>query len=320
MEEGILSMSEQYYTDQLLDAALEFPTDFKKMEKLLELGADINGMADEESILAEVLCGYSMDTMGIAAETGIENPEEAIGKNMVRLIRFFLDHGYDVERNRGAHGTDCVFSLCLSTFDRYALEGLRLFLEAGTDVTREPKNDYDSTSLGYLGVEATLALFDEFFSSEVLFETMYTAAEHYSEGKPWSGIDMYDQCIGKIIHKVWVSEKQPIPFHRNEDCLEGFLYVEYEDGVLRIDREGIPMTDDRLPEETLQDVTHLFPEIIGKKITSAEIRSENPDEEHYVRYFTITAGKVLIFRSVVTKTMKGRTRHRSWQTTFRMEE
>ena len=48
---------------------------------------------------------------------------------MCAIIRFFIDHGFDVNKCDGCFGAQCLWALTLSTFDRYMIEATKLLLE-----------------------------------------------------------------------------------------------------------------------------------------------------------------------------------------------
>ena len=92
--------------------------DFEAAEKLIEQGADLNADGStEDNILSEILRGYWWSELGDEItdddeETENKNPE--LGLNMCRIIRFFLEHGFDVNKFNGCYGAQCLYALTLT--------------------------------------------------------------------------------------------------------------------------------------------------------------------------------------------------------------
>ena len=59
--------------------------------------------------------------------------EETGRHYLLEIIRFFLDHGYDLTTNNGRHGAEALRALCWSTCDGAILDAAKLLLEAGAD-------------------------------------------------------------------------------------------------------------------------------------------------------------------------------------------
>ena len=53
---------------------------------------------------------------------------------MCAIIRFFLDHGFDVNKCDGCFGTQCLWALTPSTYDRYMIEATKILLDAGAKI------------------------------------------------------------------------------------------------------------------------------------------------------------------------------------------
>ena len=306
-------MTTEDYTRKLYDVAREYPPDFDKMEELLKAGADINGMADEyDSILSAVISGYAMGSE-------VARDEDDVGKAMLKLIRFFLDHGFDVHRNNDMYGSDCVSSLVTATYDVYSLKALRLFLEAGVRVDIESEG---STAKGDLGTEAAYMSIEEDAYLETMFEIMYEMADRYSRGERWQGLDMYDKCIGKTVQRVLVPEKQSVPFSQYEapdgkggSLIEDRLLFELDHGVLSVDQYGIAMKDDHLPDVPLKDVSLMFRDMIGKRINDCKLSWESSEDCYHITV-AIETDIVTSIECYVIKRLEGNTRTRTSHTFF----
>ena len=121
--------------------------DFDAAEDLIRQGADVNtiGKDDNENILSVVienLCTSGSDDAASEACNNCERDDctgcehscdsrQNPGRFMCAVIRFFLDHGFDVNQCDGCFGAQCLEALTLSTFDRYMIEATKLLLDAG---------------------------------------------------------------------------------------------------------------------------------------------------------------------------------------------
>lgn len=54
-----------------------------------------------------------------------------VGPTLCAIIQFFLDSGFDVKKNDGCFGAQCLHTLTLSTFDHSMIRAMKLLLDAG---------------------------------------------------------------------------------------------------------------------------------------------------------------------------------------------
>lgn len=189
-----------------------------------------------------------------------------------------------------------------------------------TDINTILDDDWTNT-LEDLAFEASFVLWvSDSAVTEAVDETMYQMASHYAKGEPWKGIGMYHECIGKTIRKVWCSEKQTIPFlhytapdGREGSRLEGPLFFQYEDGILRISEYGMLWIDDHLPEEPLQDISGLLPELTGKRIEKCQLHMSILSEEDYRKSLTLNT---LHFDMIILSETIDKETHRTYHTVF----
>jgi hypothetical protein len=236
--------------------------DFEAAEKLIEQGADLNltGVSDEENILSEILDGYrvthSLDS------TYTEDDNLRIGANVCDIIRFFLAHGFDVTKDEGCYGAQCLWALAFSTYDRYMIEATKILLDAGA------RNRTISLSSSDMDETPWSAICDEGSSQEVcegnngianLYEAVNQIYQAVEDGRPYNGIDSYEIAMGKRISKVMAEGN-------GRDGMMRTLYFIYEGGALIVSRYGELWTDRILPEGELTDVSSEFENIIGRKI------------------------------------------------------
>lgn len=120
---------------ELIESFCSGAPNFDAAETLIRRGADVNDQGDDkhENVLSEILMGYWWSSTGDGVQeecyncmcdneycSGCKhNLNPNIGESMIKIIQFFLDHGFDVNRNGGKYGTQCLYALKLSSFDRY---------------------------------------------------------------------------------------------------------------------------------------------------------------------------------------------------------
>ena len=256
---------------------------------LIRRGADINaiGNDDSENILSEILCGYWQSARSVVCdfceEDNCEECEEKgnfnpnLGQSMCAIIRFFLDHGFDVNKQEGCFGAQCLFALTLSTFDRYTIEATKILLDAGA-VNRTislVSTSRAETPWDFIGAEGSYqATCMANHSLANIFEAVYQIYQAVENGKPYDGIDSYEMAIGKKINEVMAETDgvNPIfytldlPEFKKDNCYNQTLYFVYDGGVLISTQYADFWTDTILPSKGLVDVSECFDGIVGNTI------------------------------------------------------
>lgn len=179
--------------ERLQEAASAYPPDFEKMEQLLRDGADINAYTEDDTLLSELICGYSVDYE--------EEGEERDGRYLPELVRFFIEHGYAAEERGGAHGGQALQALSWASYDRYILDAAKLLLDAGADPLYREE---EQSVLEWIGTKTSAAIpVEDSLEDECLFWVLYDILEAKSKGEPYRGIDWYDVVLGKRIEGVY---------------------------------------------------------------------------------------------------------------------
>lgn len=285
--------------DKLIELFRSGAPDFEAAQKLLDLGADLNaeGKDEDENILSDILHGYwwteysgklceridtcEKDDCHDCIYNVNRNPES--GKAMCDIIRFFLDHGFDVDKNDGCYGAQCLYALTLSTFDKYYIQALKMLFAAGAvNRTISPTAEPDNTPMSFTATEASYqSICDENPSSANIYEAAYQLYLAVQEGRPWSGIDSYETATGKKIHKVLadVPDHKPVfylsvfPGFRKDNCFNATLYFVCDDCILTVTQYNDLWTDTVLPDMALADVSEYFPGIVGSRIEGFEFNT-----------------------------------------------
>lgn len=259
--------------------------DFEAAEELIRQGADLNaiGKDDDENILSEILTGYWWSKYGDTISDASDNCEHNrnlnpdLGPSMCKVIRFFLNHGFDVTKCDGCFGAQCLCALTLSTFDRYIIEATKILLDAGAKnrtVSPTSTND-DETPWSSIGTEGSYqSACEHNHSLANIFEAVYQIYQAIENGKPYKGIDSYEIAVGKKILKVLAESNgnQPVfypmtlPEFQKDNCYTQNLYFVYDGGALISTQYADFWTDTVLPDAEMVDVSEYFEGIVGSTI------------------------------------------------------
>ncbi len=272
--------------NKLIDLFRSGAPDFESAEELLRQGADINAAATaDDNILSEILSRYSEVYEGNDNESFCNDcehyhlPNPDAGPAMCSIIRFFLDHGFDVNKCDGCFGAQCLCSLTFSTFDRYMIEATKLLLDAGAkDRSISPQSpDEDETPWDFITIEGsyqrTLSCEHAHVTANI-YEAVSQIYQAVKDGRPYSGIDSYELAIGKKIQRVLAEKNgdQPIfysmnlPEFKKDNCFTQTLYFIYDGGMLISTPYSDFWTDTVLPHTDLVDVSKHFEGIVGNTI------------------------------------------------------
>ena len=216
--------------NELIELLRTAAPDFEKAKELIEAGADINksNSDGDENVLSEIIGGYWFTKFDYDDEAckNCEDDEKSCrdctkcktlnqdpGKSMCDVIRFFLDNGFDVNKNEGRFGAQCLFALVLSTFDRYMIDAIKILLDAGAKnrtVSYDPNDD--STPWDFISTEACYhGCFDDEHALSNLFDAAYEIYQAVEEGRPYKYIDTFEASVGKKIIKVLVESNNQEP-------------------------------------------------------------------------------------------------------------
>lgn len=267
--------------NELIELFDKTSPDFAKAEKLLLSGADINalGKESEENVLSKSLEEYlfcakwnKLDDYRCTEEDDLTR-----GSTLCEIIRFFLAHGFDVNKENGCFGAQCLYTLVLSTFDRYMIEASKILFDAGAkNRTISDNADEDETPWDFVASEGSFQdTCEGNHSLSNIYEALYQIYQAVDDGNPYNGIDSYECAVGKKIIKVLASPNNDkpsifysmnLPTFTKENCFTSDLYFIYDGGVLRTTRFADFWVDTILPEAELIDVSEIFPGIVGKTI------------------------------------------------------
>lgn len=279
--------------NEIIDLFCSVEPDFNKAEELIEAGADLNakGKEEDENILSEILMGYwslqsdnKCDACKECDDETCHNCEHNIvltfniGQSMCDTIHFFLEHGFDVNKNGGSFGAQCLHALAFATFDRYIIDATKILLDSGaTNCPVYPTADEDETPWDFIAMEGNYqSTANHNYALANIFEAVYQIYQAIDVGRPYGGIDSYEAAIGKKVMKVLAEKngekpifyKIDLPEYKKENCFNNSLYFIFEDCFLVATEYAEFWVDTVLPDVELVDVSEFFYDIIGSEIKS----------------------------------------------------
>lgn len=275
-------MAYDYGYDELSNKLIElFDTcnpDYQTAEELIKQGADVNaiGKEEDENVLSTILSNFGLSVNDDDVENENSVSVASLGATMCDVIRFFLNHGFDVTKCDGRFGAQCLYELTLSTRDRYMIEATKILLDAGAKncpISLEPNEETPWNFMGYEG-----SYQDSYEGNHHLgniYEAVYQIYQAIEDGKPYSGIDSYERAIGKKILKILAKSNNQsvfyplnLPRFRKKNCYTATLYFIYKGGILISTQYSDFWTDTALPDEPLIDISQHFKGIVGSEISS----------------------------------------------------
>ncbi|MBD5100939.1 MAG: hypothetical protein HDT29_06815 [Clostridiales bacterium] len=274
-------MAYDYGYDELSNKLIElFYTcnpDYKTAEELIKQGADVNaiGKNDDENILSTILSNFGLlgNDDNVENENGVSTV--SLGVTMCDVIRFFLNHGFDVTKCDGRFGAQCLYELTLSTCDKYMIEATKILLDAGAQncpTSLESDAETPRDFMGYEGCFQDSCECNHHLGN--IYEAVYQIYQAIEDGKPYSGIDSYEKAIGKKILKILAKSNNQsvfyplnLPQFSKKNCYTATLYFIYEGGALISTQYADFWTDTVLPDEPLIDVSQQFEGIVGSEIS-----------------------------------------------------
>lgn len=256
------------------------PPDYSLLEQALQDGLDINVYdsdaeyaIDQETLLSKVLRNYAYD---------LETEEYPC---LPDIVRWFLEHGYDVHANNEFHGVVAMDAFVYpSSIDKYTLEAARVLLQAGvnTNVQAFP-DDFDaeyttSYCLTWAHYGDNRGLTEDDLEAANYFYALLRMMDCRNEGLDYSGIYHYAFAVGRKIQDILVQGEmtEKTDFHGNVHPYSfKHLYLDCEGMLLHISGEmefiiePMPEKEDAVPVKSCAEA---FSSIIGKTIEKIEYR------------------------------------------------
>jgi len=210
--------------------------DFSLLEIELKNGLDINYLegelgdvySDGETMLSEILFYYNENFLP-KDETSylysFENP------NIIVVVNWFIEHGYDVNRYDGYNGYYALASLANSLLcDKYSVEAFKILL----DHYEKTDHIYLKWELNDFYMEHTIGSCDRIATN--YYSTLISIIEYYDVGKDFKSIMHPDFAVGKKISKIFVEESEDASLNGENKTFERLIF-DMEDSFLVVSRD-----------------------------------------------------------------------------------
>ncbi len=248
----------------LIELFVSDSPDFSIAEELIRQGADVNNQGDDksENVLSEILYGYHSNFSG--------------DMSLAKIISFFLDHGFDVARNKGRHGAQCLCALTFSPFEREIIDATKMLLDAGAlNVPVEDDEPENATPMSAIGTEQSFQDIGEgnhYLGN--IYEAVYQIYVALEEGRSYSGIESFEAVIGKNILRIIavgdnidsIFTSVDLPTSKHKNCFYHNLFMIFDGGYLICTKYASYWVDTTPINEKTVDVSEFFFRIIGHKI------------------------------------------------------
>jgi len=144
---------EKSLVEKFLEYANQFPPNFEGMEEVINNGLSINEYDQTScgvftlfsSVFTNYCANWKNDHMACLFCDNVEREIDRCqicpygfwvgrnGKYLPQIASFFLEHGFDVSLCNGEFGFWSLIDAVQSSFDKYAIEVVKLLLEAGAN-------------------------------------------------------------------------------------------------------------------------------------------------------------------------------------------
>ena len=208
--------------------------DFSLLEKELKNGLDINYLegewgddySDGETMLSEILFCFNENILPKDADSylySFENP------NIIDVVNWFIEHGYDVNKNDGYNGYYPLKSLANSLLcDKYSVEAFKVIL-----------NHMDEFDYSYLKWELKDFYVEQNRCDRIAtnyYSTLINIIDYYDAEKDYKSILHPYFAIEKIINNVYVEESDDTSLNGKNKTFENMIF-DLGDAILEVSRD-----------------------------------------------------------------------------------
>lgn len=272
---------------ELYSASTGDSVNWEKFDDILDSIDDINAFDDKNDEETYLLCC-------------IEHSDYHAGENLAEIIRRFLIKGYDVKANDGKNGGRCLSQLCWSTYDSYIVDAAKVLLSAGAPIEYQLADDAPDEPTGIMGdIGWKLPgawVVDKDYSWANIMETYYQLVKAVEEGRAFSGISTYHNCIGKKLKKVELCGNVKLqPLGKNTTGFDNSLVFWFDDLPLIASKYIEFVINPNVVEEyrdNLTDCEDAFSDVIDAELEKVSYINQS------TCFFDFSNGRRLIFTSV----------------------
>ncbi len=232
--------------------------DWDKVQKIIEKNHEcLNEIDDKEcdSVLSECIgCFYKK------------------GNDALRLVKLFIQNGFDPSLYGGKNGASCLHELCWSLYDQYVLDIAEIMLDGGANASI--KKDADDEKGVLNSIEWRLGYWSmgdfhqdaDYFDIANTYEAYYLMIERQQEGKDYHGIRAFRKSVGHTIEKV---EEVVVPNQDRDNSEARRKILLYAGNTILEARDYVEFVVNPYANENIissRDVSDEYDAIIGAKI------------------------------------------------------
>ena len=263
------------------------PVDWNRFDELLSTVDDINAFdeADEETLLSRFIMDADF----------YKN-----GGNMPVAIQHFIDNGYDVSANKGINGGLCLSNLCWSSYDENVITAAKVLLDAGSPIEYVSPDDEPDESSGVIGsIEWKVSgawVVDKDYSWANILEAYYSLVKAVEDGKDYSSISSYHDCVGKRLTSTGVIGDLPLLSSKtNRTDFSGSIVFNFGDMPLVISEYMDLVINPVLVQNKSNDIVNtdgVFTKVIGHVLVRVNYINQS------MFYFDFDNGVRIVFTSL----------------------
>ena len=257
--------------DALFDALSQVEPDLALAKEMILLGADVNAPSCDDTFdcMAAELILQRQDEENLQ---DMCSPAARREERLCSAIGFLLANGFDVCRDQGAYGAQC---LCNLTYfgNMPSLAAAQMLLDAGAGDARCYPNDpqEEETALSSIATKISFNEMEGHFVWSNGMEALYQMILAKKEGRAYRGIGLFRGAEGKRIEKV-LAELFGETLCEAGSAAEfgGKVYFVYAGGALVCEQGCAVWTDAGALPAGPADVSERFASMLGDVIVTIE--------------------------------------------------
>lgn len=238
-----------------------YPIDYNELKTMLRNGFDINCEIEDPLEGKSILSNITMDW---CYEEVLDENEK--GYAFYELVKFFVDHGFDVKK----YGGECLHTLCWANVGKYTLNIAELLLDHGADTTEKCEED-DTSGL----LDAIDWKLDDWVvgngRTANLMTPYYLMVQAYEAGENYHGFRAFESCIGEKItqiEKVAFTDQDKRFNEEHKNAFSGSIIFWCGDTPMVLTRYGELYVDPCIRDQVIStiDVSEAYSEILELRI------------------------------------------------------
>lgn len=233
--------------NELIELCSVYPMDIERVrEKIKQV--DLTATNDDgDNLLSRVILAYmKMYHVKFA---------KVDGRYLIDVVKLFLENGFDLTRENGKFGAQCLMSLYNSSCDEYVLEACKILLKEGAQTKWCNSDGEDCIDASEWNDEYVNSLLTKPNSMErvSVMRTLNQIIKNYNQDIEYETIQYFKKAIGHSLTGVHLcmndEDYNPIALSSYELELKGALAIGYDNTYLKINDSLEAMVDPNVEKE-----------------------------------------------------------------------